>query len=656
MTIGNNNNNFLDNYARIFKLYETNNGHDIAMKYASLNLDDKDMFRQTENNTWKLIDAIISSKDKCCLFQYAALKDWISKTTVSQELRNQIMRKVSEEEELEEELMHIVYRNQALSHPSKKRKVSIDIEAVYKQRWNKIRSGVYEKTIGEPGEDPTAVYVHNEYVRFNLFALGRDSSGYSQKEWDSWFECVQYMAKNESLGFYEKLLYDAFAGNTHIGPSICQTWEDVIWVNLNSVVQSAMTKQDSEKLILSDSVAQLALSKDYLLEEGDPRRFFHLVQLALLQDRISDLIDTAYEHFITRNSFFNLGKEHRIEALRFISTLLIYGRQYLDWKQDEKSIAIVSYYAELSSARDYFWPLITAIYASKLPLDAQVSVYSRFLEEFDGDKEEVSILLLLGKQQGLAMNDILKQVSSNTLQKALYESSKVKSLQNYRLENDEMDDFAYTLLDALGWLKSQDLCLELFKTANVIIRQILGMRRLYLVEKVTDVVEEMEMYCSKTKDMEKEFAEYLSHKRLVNTFKLFEEWTDLIQSSPQDSGSLSDLQKVVSWRHEVQTQTEILERELRFLLEGGWLGEHTDETRHISKATLREIYIPDLVIKYHQLLHLSSSVIPENLQKSRQMNTYVTVKHRELYDDIMVANRMKQVIKEFSKSLLPMNQ
>lgn len=39
MTIGNNNNNFLDNYARIFKLYETNNGHDIAMKYASLNLE-----------------------------------------------------------------------------------------------------------------------------------------------------------------------------------------------------------------------------------------------------------------------------------------------------------------------------------------------------------------------------------------------------------------------------------------------------------------------------------------------------------------------------------------------------------------------------------------------------------------------------------------
>lgn len=31
-----------------------------------------------------------------------------------------------------------------------------------------------------------------------LFILGRDSSGYSQKEWDSWFECVQYMAKNVS--------------------------------------------------------------------------------------------------------------------------------------------------------------------------------------------------------------------------------------------------------------------------------------------------------------------------------------------------------------------------------------------------------------------------------------------------------------------------
>lgn len=62
-------------------------------------------------------------------------------------------------------------------------------------------------------------------------------------------------------------MYDTFAGNIHIGPSICQTWEDVIWVNLNGVVQSAMAKQNSEELILSDSVAQLALSKDYLLEE-----------------------------------------------------------------------------------------------------------------------------------------------------------------------------------------------------------------------------------------------------------------------------------------------------------------------------------------------------------------------------------------------------
>lgn len=196
--------------------------------------------------------------------------------------------------------------------------------------------------------------------------------------------------------------------------------------------------------------------------------------------------------------------------------------------------------------------MITAIYAAKLPLEAQVSVYSRFLEgkllktkrkggktkeivEFDGDKEEVSILLLLGKQQGLAMNDILRRVSSNTLQRALRESSRVKSLQYYQLESDETDDFAYTLLEALVWLKSQDLCSDLVKTANVIIRQVLGMRRLYLVERVTDVVEEMETYCAKIKDMEKEFAEYLSHKRLVNTFRLFEEWADLIQSSPQDS-------------------------------------------------------------------------------------------------------------------------
>ncbi|KAG1239330.1 hypothetical protein G6F68_018663 [Rhizopus microsporus] len=73
-----------------------------------------------------------------------------------------------------------------------------DIDAIYKQRWDKLRTGEYELAQAGKDEDPAAVYMYNEYIRFNLIALGKDNSQYTKHEWIAWHACVQNTAKNVS--------------------------------------------------------------------------------------------------------------------------------------------------------------------------------------------------------------------------------------------------------------------------------------------------------------------------------------------------------------------------------------------------------------------------------------------------------------------------
>ena len=123
-----------------------------------------------------------------------ALKDWVAKVTISQDLQDRIAKKALDDEELEGEIMHIVRKNRALrpsfyEPPSKKRRMSYeyDIDAIYKQRWDKLRTGEYELAQAGKDEDPAAVYMYNEYIRFNLIALGKCQK--NKKRGYSWKNC-----------------------------------------------------------------------------------------------------------------------------------------------------------------------------------------------------------------------------------------------------------------------------------------------------------------------------------------------------------------------------------------------------------------------------------------------------------------------------------
>ncbi|CAO3698446.1 unnamed protein product [Rhizopus stolonifer] len=640
----------IDNFTRILKTFNKDNGYDIAKEYATLTLEDEnDTFKQAESNTWSLLATIIDQKSKSLTYKIATLKDWVAKVSVGQDLEKKIQQKTLEDEEIEEDIMQIVRNNRSLrpcfdEPPSKKIKMSDkgQKDNTFKQRWTQLRTGEYERVICRRNEDPTAVYLYNEYIRYHLIALEKDSSKYTEKEWMTWHECVKNLAKDPSAGIYERLLYSTLAGdiNSLLKSSTCQSWEDVVWANLNT---TALEGKSDMMHILPVSVFNLAASKDQLLERGDPRLFFHKVQTFIIQNNIDGLFEELYSTFV-KKKFYYIKPEFIPEALRFIATLVLYGRHYFGWTNDEKLTAIVGQFTELYAQDDHFKPLAIAIYTSKLSKEGQLLVYSQFLQDFVGDEQEITILIHLGKQHSLHMKEILERTSSRLIEKA------IDSITLKHTEEKTMDHFKR----AVGWLTAdKTICLVAIRASNYIIRYLLNIHRLDLAQEIYKAIpEETEWIASKTMDMEHDLDEYRSHKRFLNVFRLRIHWDELLSSSPKDDGSLDTLITTLEWRHTFKEHTELLERELMFVLEGGWLRPEMPEMEHVTKSDLQYKYIPELVIQYHQLLHLSSNIIPENLQKSKEMGTYINVKQRELFYIIMKAKKMKDVVKELGKSFI----
>lgn len=198
---------------------------------------------------------------------------------------------------------------------------------------------------------------------------------------------MKYMAKDDSLGEYGKALFYTLCGNV---PDLCKlmgkTWEDVIWIYLNGKIEQTLDKPLAPKTdgaILTDQdIMKLALRKDEIMENGDPRILFHKIQAAILSDNVPELMDYLYQGFVKRSldSKPSSNKYSDAQVLRFISTLILFGREYLGWAEDFSSTALLTSYIELNSQNSTFRPVVIASYASKLPLNDQIRVFSEFLE------------------------------------------------------------------------------------------------------------------------------------------------------------------------------------------------------------------------------------------------------------------------------------
>ncbi|KAI9281046.1 nuclear pore protein 84/107 [Sporodiniella umbellata] len=327
------------------------------------------------------------------------------------------------------------------------------------------------------------------------------------------------------------MLYNTLLGNTDslTESVLCQTWEDIVWAYLNGFLTEELELSRTSTSAYSYKEAfNRANFKDCILEKGDPRIFFHKVQSFIIQNDIGGLIEELYKAFVLKNAYSDLYTRPECfpGALRFAATLVLYGRQYCEWIEDDKSTAIVAQFTEFNSQADFFKPLTVIVYTSKLSQADQLSVYSKFLEDFVGDDEEIAILVHLSKQHNINIKETLEKTSNRLTQKAIVQ-----------MNNAQKEQATETFLRALQWLTvDKKLCLKALNTSNYIIRYLLKTRyHLEIANTISKAIpQELEIVASNIPDPEYNLKEHKSHKRFLNAFWLKKDWDSLLENKPID--------------------------------------------------------------------------------------------------------------------------
>ncbi|KAI7888136.1 107-domain-containing protein [Mucor mucedo] len=589
-----------DQFAQILKSGSDSTALQIAKEYESLS-QNGDPFLSCENHTWELLAVLASTKNKSIVHRYASIRQWVSKIPIDHVLAEKIMELEIIEQEIEEELNVIVRKNRMLrqddERPAKRRHVDDALEQLYQARFKQLRHG--DLTPAVDGQK-TLDYVFNEYIHYNRIALDDDTTtSVDTKERSAWRDCVTHMAKHEGLGKYGQALYYTLCGNIKEQCELVgKTFEDVIWICMNGLVEDTM---DGKTVEITDERIRIALEKDEILEKGDPRILFHRIQSSMLNGTVTHMIRTLYDGLIknTHTADLCVNDFCRENTLRFVSTWILFGRKYFGWKEDPYSTALVAAYVQLNAQPHTFRPIVIASYAARLSLHDQILVYSNFLQEFDGDREECRVLCQLGKEVGLDMPMILIRTNNNLYEKAVAQKIPGSTTFNMRPITDTRYDMFFRALDWL--LVDDELIPEAIKSANELVNYFLSQRQIQLAEKVFETIPsylyEKLVLCWKDEAV----CTFHLNQKVVNVFLEYPSWETLLSSRPKDSGSLKDLQDIYAWRDELERQTLKLEDSILDILESNWL-------KGVS-SDVRQIYIPELIIRLHHILLATSEHI-----------------------------------------------
>ncbi|KAF1797929.1 107-domain-containing protein [Mucor lusitanicus] len=555
-------------------------------------------FMYYENATWRLLSLLAETKHKSKLHRLAVLKQWVSQIQIDQDLKDRIDELNDVDDEITSLFNHVGIIHDKLDRrepPRKKRIITTkqqDDEAICKQHFEKLRSNDLTP-ITALSQSVSLNYMVNGYMQYQKMALLDKGKDIIDRERRVWKKAVSHALKQEPADRYKSALLHVLAGTSKelYDTTACNTWEDVIWAYLNQETEAMLDVPHANSAgdsFLTDDIAKIASSKDVILDRDDPRILFHHILSAILSDQPQRIIHDIYSVYSGSEKqhpsiYISDQPEERAQTLRFLSTFILYGRQYFGWQESADAAALLSAYSEINAGPAIARPIVIAAYAAKQSPDLQTRIYSNFLQNFDGDDEECAILIQLGKEYGLDMPTILQHTYTHLFKKATalathHTSSAAKTPEKLDLAlQGDMAESDAIFVQAIKWLTlDESMCVEAFEAINQTIRSLLGVYKIYLIREivklVTDtMIESMSIKMKHDDHLQAIFSEYDLHSCLVSVLVDYPDWEQLLKSKPVDDGSLDAIMRIHDWTDQVQTKTVDMSHQMSRVLRGKWL-------------------------------------------------------------------------------------
>lgn len=463
---------------------------------------------------------------------------------------------------------------------------------------------------------------------------------------DIWKKIAWMMADSKKLDEYTRAIAGVLCGHLDSVKSLVDdSWIDLLWaylkiqidIRVESELQSCSMKS---YLPMPDSYWKQKMSLEQIFDElaghrndhvkNSAKNYVSIIQKYLILDDIPELM----------RSIDKLISEEKVtpQMLRFLTHVVLFMRQVGRNHQEDIADKVIKSYVEcLIKMGD---SQLVAFYTAALPHELQIILYSQFLETIEKTADRKKCL-----EDATTAGLDIKTITKYTVESIRNMQSEFEEPTNFQEKMTPLDEKKIKSLEWLTFYSQQKN--ELMYQGCALIRTFLAERKLECVRKSFEIIpldsvqQIIANYGSKDNLPHREdcsIKEYLCYQTYLAAMDGYNDWIHLFHNKPkelQSAGTGSNFTERVAmehreqafkaemerWRVNLSEQTQISKDLLFNILlfpDNGWmvnpdspLNEDEEEedvenyNRNVQMENLRKLYIPEIVLLLHNVLHLA---------------------------------------------------
>ncbi|EKM74849.1 hypothetical protein AGABI1DRAFT_80653 [Agaricus bisporus var. burnettii JB137-S8] len=471
-------------------------------------------------------------------------------------------------------------------------------------------------------------------------------------------------ALNSALSENERILYAALVPTPQTSTVLkasCRTWEDHLWAQISIMCEekesmeigklggnfweegvegvrkgvrdvSVEDEEREEQEWVKEVTETLESLKGVAVSEGPAAdHAFHFSQLYIILNRTSQLLE-AFARGLSDGSYRRDTVEYA-PMCRFFAHLALY-LQIIDVTVPPLATqTILECYLQVledAGERD-----LIAMYASALG-DNAVERYALFLVSLalTADVNERRLALTRAKDHGLDMERVAIVTAERTIEKAFEVLPALKGPLPSVITRQQSDtESELFLLRSIEWTVFLDTTYDTaLEQANVILRYFLASGRVHLAQKLLEMVPSDLAVMSEPEDRA---TEYLHYRQFFVIWEILEKVVEC--EAMNVPGGLSN-EEYATWLNQYRELIDQAYEQITKLLTSEWLVADesiSSERRRRELIRIRQIYVPELIIRLHSLLVSSRHFIPENLKSALELVNIVADSRYRIYEDFI---------------------
>ncbi|KAJ7063608.1 nuclear pore protein 84/107 [Mycena amicta] len=479
-----------------------------------------------------------------------------------------------------------------------------------------------------------------------------------------WKTTCTRTATNPSVPEHDRILYAALAPTpqtSSVLKAACRTWEDHLWAQVSVVCEEKQSMEmsrvggsfwegglpavesgvriisaETEEMEIEEWETEVRSSLEVLksvgVHEGPGAQHpFHYSQLQIILNRISPLMEN-FAGGIQDGTYSQDSFEYTTMC-RFLAHLCLF-LQMIDIPVPPLATQVIleSYLQVLQAAgqRD-----LIAMYAGALG-DNAVERYALFLVslELSADIDERRLALTRAREHGLDMDRVAVVAAERTIDKALQMLPPLKGrLPSIIALQPPATDEETFLLRSIEWTIFSDTTYDTaLEQANVILRYFLGSGRVQIAQKLLVL---LPIELASIGEPEERATEYLHYRQF---FVIWETLERVVECQALETPQMNRSTRA-AWLQDYEALIDQAHDQITKLLMSEWLVSNVDEPgadrRRRDLIRIRQIYVPELIIRLHFVLFVSRAQFPGNLKRALELANIVADSRYGLYEDFV---------------------